>query len=64
MQHKKSVDSMLIGGSSHSPIAEAPMSPKYSDRLSPAINQYLSEASHQEVRVYVPVLSFFFLAVK
>ncbi|KAJ0432258.1 putative dedicator of cytokinesis, DHR-1 domain, DHR-2 domain, dedicator of cytokinesis, lobe A [Helianthus annuus] len=49
-EHKKSVDSMLIGGSSRSPVADAPMSPKYSDRLSPAINQYLSEASRQEVR--------------
>lgn len=50
---------MLIGGSSRSPVADAPMSPKYSDRLSPAINQYLSEASRQEVRVYVIILSFF-----
>ncbi|KAJ0428235.1 putative dedicator of cytokinesis, DHR-1 domain, DHR-2 domain, C2 domain superfamily [Helianthus annuus] len=49
-EHKKSVDSMLMGGSSRSPVADAPMSPKYSDRLSPAINQYLSEASRQEVR--------------
>ncbi|KAL8201438.1 hypothetical protein R6Q57_012777 [Mikania cordata] len=49
-EHKKSADSMLIGSSSRSPIVDTPMSPKYSDRLSHAINQYLSEASRQEVR--------------
>nr|POF07564.1 guanine nucleotide exchange factor spike 1 [Quercus suber] len=30
-------------------------SPKYSDRLSPAVNNYLSEASRQEVRPLPPV---------
>lgn len=44
---------MLMGSSSRSPVGvgDAPASPKYSDRLSPAINNYLSEASRQEVRV-------------
>lgn len=42
---------MLVGSSSRSPVGDAPASPKYSDRLSPSINNYLSEASRQEVRV-------------
>ena len=44
---------MLMGSSSRSPAAvgDTPGSPKYSDRLSPAINNYLSEASRQEFRV-------------
>lgn len=50
-QHRKPADSMLMGASSRSPVADGPISPKYSDRLSPAINHYLSEASRQEVRV-------------
>lgn len=40
-----------MGSSSRSPVGDGPASPKYSDRLSPAINNYLSEASRQEVRV-------------
>ncbi|QCD85956.1 dedicator of cytokinesis 3/4/5 [Vigna unguiculata] len=49
-EHKKPADGMLLGSSSRNPVGEAPASPKYSDRLSPAINNYLSEASRQEVR--------------
>ncbi|KAK1393684.1 Guanine nucleotide exchange factor SPIKE 1 [Heracleum sosnowskyi] len=49
-EHRKPADSMLMGASSRSPVADGPVSPKYSDRLSPAINHYLSEASRQEVR--------------
>ncbi|XP_004511179.1 guanine nucleotide exchange factor SPIKE 1 [Cicer arietinum] len=49
-EHKKPADGMLLGSSSRNPIGEAPASPKYSERLSPAINNYLSEASRQEVR--------------
>uniref|UniRef100_A0A1D1YUR9 Dedicator of cytokinesis protein 11 n=1 Tax=Anthurium amnicola TaxID=1678845 RepID=A0A1D1YUR9_9ARAE len=49
-EHRKTADSMLIGCSSRSPDGEGPVSPKYSDRLSPAIHSYLSEASRQEVR--------------
>ena len=51
LQHRKPADSMLVGCSSRSPSGDGPVSPKYSDRLSPAINNYLSEASRQEVRV-------------
>ncbi|XP_072984284.1 guanine nucleotide exchange factor SPIKE 1 isoform X2 [Typha latifolia] len=49
-EHKKPTDSLLMGCSSRSPDGEGPVSPKYSDRLSPAIHTYLSEASRQEVR--------------
>lgn len=49
-EHKKAVDSLLMSCSSRSPDAEPPASPKYSDRLSPAINTYLSEASRHEIR--------------
>ncbi|KAK2651267.1 hypothetical protein Ddye_018756 [Dipteronia dyeriana] len=49
-EHRKPADGMLLGASSRSPVGEGPASPKYSDRLSPAINNYLSEASRQEVR--------------
>uniref|UniRef100_A0A803P3J8 Guanine nucleotide exchange factor SPIKE 1 n=1 Tax=Cannabis sativa TaxID=3483 RepID=A0A803P3J8_CANSA len=49
-EHRRSADGMLMGSSSRSPVGDAPASPKYSDRLSPAINNYLSEASRQEVR--------------
>ncbi|KAK8464319.1 hypothetical protein PHAVU_011G177325 [Phaseolus vulgaris] len=49
LQHKKPANGMLLGSSSRNPVGEAPASPKYSDRLSPAINNYLSEASRQEV---------------
>ncbi|KAM1007775.1 hypothetical protein ACFX1X_004364 [Malus domestica] len=50
-EHRKPADSTLMGSSSRSPVGgDAPASPKYSDRLSPAINNYLSEASRQEVR--------------
>lgn len=51
LQHKKPADSMLLGCSSRRPDNEGHDSPKYSDRLSPSINTYLSEASRQEVRV-------------
>ncbi|KAB2601883.1 dedicator of cytokinesis protein 7 [Pyrus ussuriensis x Pyrus communis] len=50
-EHRKPADITLMGSSSRSPVGgDAPASPKYSDRLSPAINNYLSEASRQEVR--------------
>ncbi|XP_010921287.2 guanine nucleotide exchange factor SPIKE 1 isoform X2 [Elaeis guineensis] len=49
-EHKRPADSMLMSCSSRSPDGEGPTSPKYSDRLSPTINTYLSEASRQEVR--------------
>lgn len=49
-EHRKPADSLLMSCSSRSPDAEGPASPKYSDRLSPAVNTYLSEASRQEVR--------------
>ncbi|XP_042472968.1 guanine nucleotide exchange factor SPIKE 1-like isoform X2 [Zingiber officinale] len=49
-EHKKPADSMLLGCSSRRPDNEGHDSPKYSDRLSPSINTYLSEASRQEVR--------------
>ena len=51
LQHRKPADGMLMGCSSRSPVGDGPASPKYSDRLSPAVNNYLSEASRQEVRV-------------
>ncbi|GAB2285061.1 MAP kinase Spk1 [Dionaea muscipula] len=47
-EHRKPADSMIIGSSSRSVSGDGPASPKYSDRLSPAINNYLSEASRQE----------------
>lgn len=50
-QHKKAADSILGGNNSRGPVSEGAGSPKYSERLSPAINNYLSEASRQEVRV-------------
>lgn len=56
IQHRKPADNMLMGASSRSPGADGPVSPKYSDRLSPAINHYLSEASRQEVRVSLPFI--------
>lgn len=49
-EHRKPADGILMGSSSRSPVGDGPASPKYSDRLSPAINNYLSEASRQEVR--------------
>ncbi|CAL5427374.1 unnamed protein product [Camellia sinensis] len=49
-EHRKPADIMLVGSSSRSPAGDGPTSPKYSDRLSPAINHYLTEASRQEVR--------------
>jgi hypothetical protein len=42
---------MLLGASSRSPDVERPGSPKYSERLSPSVNAYLSEASRHEIRV-------------
>lgn len=58
MQHRKQADSMVVGSSSRSPVGDGtgPTSPKYSDRLSPAINHYLTEASRQEVRVSLCLL--------
>ncbi|KAL2934079.1 Guanine nucleotide exchange factor SPIKE 1 [Bienertia sinuspersici] len=47
-EHKKPADTMVIGNSSRSIVGDGTTSPKYSDRLSPAINNYLSEASRQE----------------
>lgn len=49
-EHRQQAEGMLMGSSSRSPVGDAPASPKYSDRLSPAVNNYLSEASRQEVR--------------
>ncbi|GKV44511.1 hypothetical protein SLEP1_g51687 [Rubroshorea leprosula] len=49
-EHRKLADGILMGSSSRSPVGDGPASPKYSDRLSPAVNNYLSEASRQEVR--------------
>ncbi|KAF8395537.1 hypothetical protein HHK36_019485 [Tetracentron sinense] len=49
-EQRKPADIMLMGSSSRSLIGEGPTSPKYSDRLSPATNNYLSEASRKEVR--------------
>nr|XP_027118067.1 guanine nucleotide exchange factor SPIKE 1 isoform X2 [Coffea arabica] len=49
-EHRRPADSMLISNSSRSPGQEKPASPKYSERLSPAINHYLSEAARHEVR--------------
>ncbi|KAK9081739.1 hypothetical protein Syun_031185 [Stephania yunnanensis] len=57
-EHKRPADSMLMGSSSRSPDGEGPMSPKYSDRLSPAINNYLTEASRQEIRQATPENSY------
>lgn len=53
LQHNKTGDSMLLGASSRSPDVERPASPKYSERLSPSVNAYLSEASRHEIRVIV-----------
>lgn len=61
LQHRRSADGMLMGSSSRSPVGDAPASPKYTDRLSPAINNYLSEASRQEVRVSLIFLFVLFL---
>ncbi|KAG8063521.1 hypothetical protein GUJ93_ZPchr0003g18496 [Zizania palustris] len=49
-EHNKMGDSLLLGSSSRSPDSERPASPKYSDRLSPSVNAYLSEASRHEIR--------------
>eukprot|EP00252_Welwitschia_mirabilis_P019875 TRINITY_DN4713_c0_g1_i1.p1 TRINITY_DN4713_c0_g1~~TRINITY_DN4713_c0_g1_i1.p1 ORF type:complete len:1841 (+),score=338.97 TRINITY_DN4713_c0_g1_i1:465-5987(+) len=51
-EHKKSLEGMIIANS-RSPDVDGPVSPKYSDRLSPAINTYLTEASRQEIRPQV-----------
>lgn len=64
LQHRKTADSMLVGCSSRSPDAEGSTSPKYSDRLSPAINAYLSEASRQEVRVWLLIFGASLLNIK
>jgi hypothetical protein len=44
---------LLLGSSSRSPDTERPGSPKYSERLSPSVNAYLSEASRHEIRVTI-----------
>ncbi|TVU01800.1 hypothetical protein EJB05_52737, partial [Eragrostis curvula] len=49
-EHNKTGDSLLLGSSSRSPDTERPGSPKYSERLSPSVNAYLSEASRHEIR--------------
>ncbi|ONL97605.1 Guanine nucleotide exchange factor SPIKE 1 [Zea mays] len=49
-EHNKTGDNMLLGASSRSPDVEHPASPKYSERLSPSVNTYLSEASRHEIR--------------
>ncbi|PHT49899.1 Guanine nucleotide exchange factor SPIKE 1 [Capsicum baccatum] len=50
LPHRKPADDMLIGSSSRSMIGDGPSSLKYSNKLSSAINHYMSEASRQEVR--------------
>lgn len=52
-QHRKPDDTMLMGSSSRSPLGDKPFSSKYSERLSPSINQYLLEAARQEVGVCI-----------
>ncbi|KAL0009340.1 hypothetical protein SO802_010842 [Lithocarpus litseifolius] len=52
IQHRKPANGMLMGRSSRSPVGDGPASPRYSDRLSPAVNNYLFEASRQEVRFF------------
>ncbi|KAF3437394.1 hypothetical protein FNV43_RR20147 [Rhamnella rubrinervis] len=47
--HRKPADGMLMGSSSCSPVGDGPFR-KYSGRLSPAVNNYLSESSRQEVQ--------------
>lgn len=42
-----------MGSSSRSPLGDKTFSSKYSERLSPAINQYLLEAARQEVGVCI-----------
>lgn len=49
-QHRRPADGMLMSNS-RSPGQDKPSSPKYSERLSPAINHYLSEAARHDVRV-------------
>ncbi|XP_047949245.1 guanine nucleotide exchange factor SPIKE 1 [Salvia hispanica] len=48
-EQSKPDDTLLMGSSSRSPLGDKPFSSKYSERLSPAINQYLLEAARQEV---------------
>ncbi|MBA0689276.1 hypothetical protein Goari_007011, partial [Gossypium aridum] len=60
-EHRKPADGMLIGSSSRNPVGDAPTSPKYSDKLSPAINNYLSEASRQEVRIWRTACTNYFI---
>ncbi|XP_057768061.1 guanine nucleotide exchange factor SPIKE 1 [Salvia miltiorrhiza] len=48
-EQRKPDDTLLMGSSSRSPLGDKPFSSKYSERLSPAINQYLLEAARQEV---------------
>ena len=52
-QQRKPDDSLLMGSSSRSPLGDKPFPSKYSERLSPAINQYLLEAARQEVGVCI-----------
>lgn len=48
-EHRRPADGMVISNS-RSPGQDKPASPKYSERLSPAINHYLSEAARHDVR--------------
>lgn len=53
-EHRKAADSLINAGATHSGgNVEGPFSPRYSDKLSPAIHGYLSEASRQENRSQV-----------
>lgn len=47
-EHRRPAESILI--SNRSPGQDKPATPKYSERLSPAINHYLSESARHEVR--------------
>ncbi|XP_019059153.1 PREDICTED: guanine nucleotide exchange factor SPIKE 1 isoform X2 [Tarenaya hassleriana] len=49
-EHRKATDNMLVGNNPRGPVSEGPGSPKYSERLSPAISNYMSEAARQEVK--------------
>ncbi|PKA58555.1 hypothetical protein AXF42_Ash008842 [Apostasia shenzhenica] len=48
-EHRREGEILLMSSSSRSPDIEGPISPKYTDILSPAVNTYLSDASRQEL---------------
>ncbi|KAJ7561812.1 hypothetical protein O6H91_03G042400 [Diphasiastrum complanatum] len=52
-EYRRAVDSLLLGASSRSPDVEGAYSPRYSDKLSPSLNAYFTEASRQELRPQV-----------